>query len=205
MEQTLFDTLLADTDKINEKQRFDKTVSHLPDTMDGAITFHRQQIAKHHQAMLDCEFDKAVAIREEARLLALKLNNNKSGIIAHENAPGCVLARKCASKHGTFPLWGQDGKFRIIVRGVSCAVSMNGIFGIGATSMMYAGFSVKAVDWARPFISETGYRSFLGCSVMPQEGMTPKDFVGMVIADYIDTELKGKLVAISARFHPDNR
>lgn len=200
MEQTSFDTLLNDTDRINEQTQFEKQVAHLPSTMAEAIEFHHEQIKAHHQAMLDCDFEKAIAIREDARLLALKLNKNKGGIIAHENAPGCVLARECAADKGTIPLWGQQGVFTITVKGIQVEITIDGMFGIGATSMIYAGFGAKAVDWNKSFISETGYRSFLGCAVTPQKEMTTEDFAKTVITHFLEHDRQGQFVQIGERF-----
>ena len=129
--------------------------------------------------------------------MAQKLNGGKPGILAQDDAPGYVLARACAANQGCVPLWGQDGTFDISAFGTECRVAFRGMFGIGATAMPYLGFEVRAVDIAQPFISGTGYRSFLGCSVSPQDGMTPKDFASKVIAHHVESELKGKLVQLA--------
>lgn len=39
-------------------------------------------------------------------------------------------------------------------------VRMDGFFGIGAEYLDYMNFSANAVEWNKPFLSETGYRSF---------------------------------------------
>ena len=196
-EQLGFGDMLADAAETNAQRAFEKETERLPDTMDAAIAFHREQIEAHHAAMLACDFDEAIAIREEAHLLAQKLNDGKPGILAHDNTPGYMLARACAANQGCVPLWGQDGTFDISAFGTECRVTFHGMFGIGATAMPYLGFEVRAVDIAQPIISGTGYRSFLGCSVSPQDGMTPKDFASKVIAHHVETELKGKLVQLA--------
>ena len=167
--------------------------------MEAAIAFHAEQIKNHHAAMLECDFDTALAIREDARLLAAKLNGGRCGIIANEHAPGCILARECAAITG-IPLWGQDGTFTTHINGIEIIVDMEGMFGIGSTAMAYLGFSVKAANFNKLFISETGYRSFLGCSVSPEKGMTTEGVVTRILNHYIANELRGKLVTISPRF-----
>lgn len=195
-EQLGFGDMLADAADTNAKRAFEKETAHLPDTMEGAIACHQEQIAAHHAAMLACDFDTALAIREEAHLLAQKLNGGEPGFLAHEDAPGYVLARACAAEDGTAPQWGQEGCFDLVAAGASCRVTFRGVFGIGAIAMTYLGFEVRAVDKTQPFISGTGYRSFLGCTVPPEDGMTPKDFAAKIIAHYVETELKGKLVRL---------
>ena len=81
-------------------------------------------------------------------------------------------------------------------------VSMEGIFGIGATAMPYLGFSLRAVDYDRPFLSETGYRSFLGVSVKPEPQMDVAGFVRRVVEVYVKQELKNRLVPIAKQYHP---
>ena len=195
-EQLGFGDMLADAAETNAKRVFEKETAHLPDTMKAAIAYQREQIEAHHAAMLACHFDEAIAIREEAHLLAQKLNDGKPGILAHNDAPGYVLARACAAAQGCVPLWGQDGAFEVSIAGANCAVTFHGMFGIGATAMPYLGFEVRALDKSQPFISGTGYRSFLGCSVSPQDGMTPKDFALRIVSHHVEAELKGKLVQI---------
>lgn len=73
---------------------------------------------------------------------------------------------------------------------------MSGMFRVGATAMPFLGFSLRALDNAKPFLSETGFRSFLGVSVAPALGMTMEGFVLRVIENYVDTELRGELIQI---------
>ena len=199
-----FDTLLADADTDNKTRQFVRETAHLPGTMDKAIEFHHRLTTQHHAAMLDNDFDTAVAIREEARQLARKLNGNKPGIIAHDDAPGCILARATAATPGIVPLWGQEGTFQMTVANMTLNVSMGGIFGIGATAMPYLGFSVRAVDLDKPFLSSTGYRSFLGVSIPPESNMDVEAFVRRVVEIHVKNELNNRLVSIAQQYHPNS-
>lgn len=190
-DQFSFDALLAEASETNAKRAFDKKTAHLPDTTDEAVAYHTQQIDAHHAAMLDCDFDAALAIRTEAHLLAKKLNGGAADIVADDTAPGCVLANTCAADPGIVPLWGQDGQFEIDVRGVACAIMFDGMFGIGGCHMPFLGFEAYAADPSAPFISHTGYRSFLGCAVPPEQGMTPDRFAERVIEAHIANHLRG--------------
>lgn len=199
-----FDALLGEAEADNRKRVFERKTAHLPGTMSEAVIFHREQIKAHHAAMLACDFDAAFAIRDEAHLLARKLNGDRSGIIADDSAPGCVLAREAAAPDGQIPLWGQDGRFTLHVSGIPISVHMSGMFGVCATSMRYAGFGVQAVDFSRPFLSQTGFRSFMGASVSDEPGLTPERFTEGVVAHFIDHDLRGRLVWIEDRFHPSS-
>lgn len=196
-DQLGFDALLENAAAENATHLFEKETAHLPETMVAAIPFHAAQIKLHHVAMLEGDFDAAIAIREEAHLLASKLNGGRHGIIADENAPGCVLARACRAKPDAPPLWGQEAEFVITLKSTPIAVTLRGMFGIGGCFMPYAGFSVRAMDLTKPFLSKTGYRSFLGVSVPHEMGMTPGIFVRRVLETHLDHELCGNLVPIA--------
>jgi hypothetical protein len=47
------------------------------------------------------------------------------------------------------------------VDGLPVRIQQDGMFGFGMMSRPYSGFPAHAVDYQRPFLSETGYRSFL--------------------------------------------
>ena len=199
-DQLGFDALLLDAAEDNQARAFERETAHLPSEWKDAIECHRRQIDEHHAAMLAMDFDTANAIREDAHLLAQKLNGGKPGILAGKDAPGCVLARKCAADDGTVPYWGQYGAFLTNVAGMGMLVEMDGMFGVGASSMPFLGFSVRCVDPAKPFLSETGFRSFLGCTVEPQLGMTTENFVRRIVEFHVSKELKGKLLDVAERY-----
>jgi hypothetical protein len=51
-------------------------------------------------------------------------------------------------------------------------------------------------DLDKPFLSETGYRSFFGLGAEPFAGITPEEFAIKVIATHVGQSLKDKLVMI---------
>ena len=175
---------------------------HLPSDIESAIIRYREMLEQFNAALLAVDLKAAEQIYEEAHQLAIKLNGGTSlGIIADDNAPGCVLARETAAADGEIPLWGQDGCFTLRVCGVEVRIEMRGIFGIG---MLLPGFSVNVVDYDRPFISETGYRSFLGMRAPPEPGMTTASWVSAILEAYIQSELKSKLCMVEARYDRRN-
>jgi hypothetical protein len=106
-------------------------------------------------------------------------------------APCYVLERATHCDSGKVPLWGQTGEFIVTVRGAQVRIEMDGMFGIGA--MPIPGFSAHVVEPNKPFISETGYRSFIGYQPDIPTDTTPDAYAKNLIQHYLDKECKGKL------------
>ena len=77
---------------------------------------------------------------------------------------------------------------------------MDGIFGVASNVFPWLGFAAHAVEWRKPFLSETGYRSFIGLRGSLQPGMTPDSFAREIIALHVARELKGRLLAIKQEY-----
>jgi hypothetical protein len=200
MTQLGFGELLADAESANVRRQLDRETAHLPGTMAEALPFYRAMIDRHHAAMLAADIEEAMRIREDAHRLAAKLNGGTCGIIAGPDAPGCILESETEAAPGTVPLWGQAGEFTVAVDAMRVRIEIKGMFGIGGTFSPFPGFYARAVDMNRPFLSETGFRSFLGVYGDPVPGLTPEEFVRAVIAAHVRRELKGRLTAIDARY-----
>jgi hypothetical protein len=200
MTQLGFMDLLADADEANTQRKCDRATNHLPGSMTEALPFYRAMIDRHHAAMLAADIEEAMRIREDAHGLAAKLNGGTCGIIAGPDAPGCILEAETAAAPGTVPLWGQAGEFIVTVDAMCVQIEITGMFGICSTSCLFPGFYARAVDMDRPFLSETGFRSFLGVYGDPVPGLTPEAFVRAVIAAHVRQELKGRLGAIKPEY-----
>lgn len=199
-DQLGFDALFVEAEADIAARAFAKETAHLPDTWPEAVACHRRQIDAHHAAMLANEFEAAMTIRKDAHLLAKKLNGGQPGILANDDAPGCRLERKCKASAGMAPLWGQSGTFAIEAAGMAISVEMESVFGIGAILMPFLGFSVRCVDVDQPFLSETGYRSFLGCTLNPWPEITPDAFAERVVTAYVEQKRGERLVSVADRF-----
>ena len=186
------------TGQLSFEEQFEQArISYLPDTLDAAIPFFRDLIDRHHAAMLAGDNVAVQELRREAHDLALRLNGGDAGILAGPDAPGCQLADRTEAPRGTEPKWGQSGWYVIDVDGCKVEIEQDGIFGIGTCGgFFWLSFAAHAVEWDKPFISETGYRSFLGLGADPASGLTPAQFAATVIRAHIDGELtkrpKGK-------------
>jgi hypothetical protein len=198
-----FDGLLASAETANTARQEERACAHLPGSMNAGVPFLRGLIERHHQAMVAGDAELVQALREDAHRLALKLNAFDPGILADDDAAGRVLDRETAAPSGTLPLWGQSGIFEITCIGMRVSIEMDGIFGIGASSTAWLGFAAHAVEPDRPFLSETGYRSFLGVGGTLQPGFTPATFAAAVVAAHVQRELKGKLLLIKPEYRRD--
>ncbi|MEO0959793.1 MAG: hypothetical protein AAFY66_15245 [Pseudomonadota bacterium] len=199
-DQLGFDSLLSDAEADNVARMFERETAHLPATLDLALPYFRELLKRNHAAMLAADVEETVRLHDEARLLARKLNDGQPGIIADDDAPGCVLSRETAASAGTVPLWGQTGSFVIEAAGLRVRIEMEGMFGIGSGWGFWPGFSAHAVDLDAPFLSATGYRSFLGVHADPAPGHTPESFTVMIVEHYVSAALKGRPLKISARY-----
>lgn len=191
-----FAALLAEADTTNRQRDFEKATGHLPGTLAGAVPFYRALLERHHAAMLAADTEEVFRLREEARSLALRLNGGQPGILAGPDAPGCALGRETAAPPGAVPLWGQEGDFVVNTASMRVRIVMRGMFGVYGMGF-WPGFAAHAVDRDRPFISATGYRSFLGiiyADIVPD--IAPNDLAASVIASYVAEALRGRLVPL---------
>ena len=160
MDQLGFDDLLTAADTDNRTRAFERETAHLPGSMEEALPFYRALMERHHSAVLAADIEKTMTLREEGRLLARKLNGGEPGILAHEDAPGCVLEREAAAAPGALPLWGQTGAFVITACDMRICIELEGIFGIGSSVSFWSGFAAYAVDLDADF----PLRGFVVCS-----------------------------------------
>jgi hypothetical protein len=189
-DQLGFEGLLANADSANLARQMDRQTAHLPGDLLEALPFYRALIERHHTAMLAGDAGLVMQLREDARALATKLNGHRPGILADEDSPGNVLDRETRAADGAVPLWGQSGTFEIMHGTVRVRIEMDGIFGISACYIPWLGFAAHAVDLDQPFLSEIGFRSFVGLSGELEAGLTPDTFVAEIIAAHVKRELK---------------
>lgn len=179
----------------------EQETAHLPGTMEEAIPYYRKLIEKHHAAMISGDSAGAMKIREEAKELASKLNGGtRMGIKGGPDAPCYALERATAAPTGTVPMWGQTGDYVIDVDGMRVRIEQDGIFGIGASVSPAPGFSANAVDYDKPFLSPTGYQSFVGYRPEIDPGMTPDVLAREIIRAKVRRDCKGKLPKIERSY-----
>jgi hypothetical protein len=204
-DQLGFADLLASADKANHLRQLEQTTSHLPSTLEQALPFYRSLIDRHHTAMLAADENETLRLRDEARKLALRLNGGDRGILADADAPGRVLERETAARIDTPPLWGQSGDFWVSAGIMRVRIRTHGMFGVGMNWHFWPGFCAYAVDYEQPFLSETGYRSFLGIHADLVPDMTPETFARAILTSFVERNLHGRLVRIRREHYPKPR
>ncbi len=102
---------------------------------------------------------EAEKIAAEVQPLLGRLNNGEMGTYAHPEAVGYQLQEATKAEDGAVPVWGQAGRFVIVVDGIKCLVEYGGIFALMGT--IGGSFKFYALDMYAPFFSETGFRSHI--------------------------------------------
>ncbi len=187
MNQLGFDMLLTQADQQNRDRVWERKAGHLPTDIDAGVDLYMTMIEQHHQAMMHGNFEQVLALRDQARMLAQKLNDGEIGYLA-EGAPGRVLEARTKAKDDTIPSWGQTGSFVIDVQGMRVRIELGGMFCIDSRVSFWPGFAAHIVDEDKPFFSETGYRSFLGLQGQAAPGVTPDVYTALVIAQHIEEQ-----------------
>ena len=95
-------------------------------------------------------------------------------------------------------MWGQTGEFTVTVGTMQVRIEIEGIFGIGAAPV--PSFSANCVEPDRPFLSETGYRTFIGYQPETPPGMTPDQCAVEIIKVYMAREMKRGPIAIKPEY-----
>jgi hypothetical protein len=185
----------------------EKQTAHLPSGFDAGIVHYRGMLERHNEAMRSGDEKTAMGIRKEANRLAVKLNDGEPGILGGPDAPGYRLMDGTAAAPGAVPMWGQKGEFDIKVGDMPVHIKMDGMLGICQSMSLWPGFSANVIEPDKPFLSETGYRSFIGVHAEPSPGLTPDAFAAEVIRHFLKTECKGKLRPVKEeyreRYQPD--
>jgi hypothetical protein len=197
--QLAFDDLLGDAARQNVERQWERATAHLPSTMETALPFFRALLDQHHAAMLASDVAEVRRLREDARQLALKLNGRQPGYLADEASPGCVLRRETECPPGDVPLWGQKGSFILELEAFRAKIETPGIFGGLHFERFWLGFDAHAIDRDRPFLSDTGFRSFLSVGAEVWPNITVDLFCRGIIDAHVRDVLKGKLVTIVDR------
>lgn len=197
--QLAFDRLLCDAEQHNADREWEKATGHLPATMERALPLFRELLARHHVAMLEVNVEEVRRLRKEAGQLALKLNGRRPGYLSDETSAGSVLRRETESPPGDVPLWGQKGTFILEFDAFRVRIKTPGIFGGLHFDRFWLGFDAHAVDHTQPFMSPTGFQSFLSVGAEVWPNITVDLFCRGIVDAHVRDVLKGKLVEIQPR------
>jgi hypothetical protein len=169
-----------------EEAAFEAKTSIMPASMEDAIPYFRDIFTRYNAAVMSGDGEACERIEQEADDLAVKLNGGtRFGIKADDDSPCCVLERATAAPEGTVPLWGQQGSFVLEIAGCAIRIEFGGLY-----ALCLPAFAARAVDKTKPFISDTGYRSFLGYGGGFARGVGVDAYVRARIESQIARELK---------------
>ena len=170
-------------------------------TVEAALPYYIRLIRAHHKSTMEGDAQRICDLRDDAQQLACYLNGGTCMGICTPTGPATLLEEATAVHR--VPLWGQEGNFRVRMIGIPIAVKLEGLFGIGIFEADYPGFEVRAVDANLPFVSETGYRSFIGAGRRRlQPGLTPQAYVLRCLEEYLEGPMKGRLLRIEVGDRP---
>lgn len=182
-----------------EQAVFEERTRHLPTTMDEGTVAYRRLFERYHPVVQACDWKAAKVLIREAKDLAVALNGGDTAILAGPKSSARLLERATRAVDREIPLWGQTGSFILdISKRLKLRVEMDGMFGLCGGP--HPSFVVHAVEPQAPFISETGYRSFLGVSPLAEAGMSTADYAEATIRDYVRRVRKGKLCSIEEEY-----
>lgn len=143
-----------------------------------------------HDSMLRSNAVEAEKFLLLRRACAVRLNNGTCFGMSAEGGGMWRLSRRLAAPDGQIPLRGQNGRFLLVTENCRYVVIQN-------DAADFYGFGIYALDYDRPFISPTGFRS-----ILPQPkaglGLSTSEFAASLIAAMIHSELKGRFVTINS-------
>jgi len=153
-----------------------------PSIIRDALPAFMALLGEYDAAMRSNDIPSARLISDRCDLFAAELQGGDHSGMLCEDGAAKLLELAAAAPDGVEPTWGQAGNFTLELAGTKVRFEYSGIFGIGG-----GGFSIHAVDWHRPFFSETGFRSFCGSFFAVEsvpEGWGVSDWVRRVVTDW---------------------
>lgn len=129
-------------------------------------------------------------LADQIEALAVEMNGGSRFGMAAPGGGETRLADALRAPNGTLPLWGQPGEYTVELpdgeRTIPTKIETDGLFGIGDQN-----FGCYAVDPDLPFISHTGFRSFM-TPEPPGPRASIVDWTLARIEQHLATDDKGK-------------
>lgn len=162
-----------------------RAAKSLPDTDAELIQHCRKLLEEYDRTLRAANLGFADDIAEKVRQCCIKLNGGNNFAMKCEPDGGMYrMEQAVRAPFQAVPMWGQPGEFTIEVHGIPARVRYSGLFGT-----CEHGFDVTAVEWDKPFLSPTGYRSFLG--IYWRHRLDPNESVEDWIVAVVETHMLG--------------
>jgi hypothetical protein len=153
-------------------------LGHLPNTVGALVPLYRDCIVRFDAAVHARDMKALAAIHDEAeeiveralsfdRFQGRRSPNNPHGYPYCFNDVADIFQRLTRAVPGAVPLFGQSGRFVASLSITKVRFDVAGLCSIGMSAYSAAAYSfeIRAVEHERAFFSETGYRSFMLCSL----------------------------------------
>ncbi|MEW4339718.1 hypothetical protein [Chromobacterium vaccinii] len=149
---------------------------------DADLTAAQVMVVRYHQAILASDFTGAGKVRADYRELCTHLSGaTLVGSVPGASSSGERLDMALAAEDGVEPLWGQRGRFLVVVDGLPAVVKTLGL------SSTWNVFTFYAVEAKAPFIGPSGYRTHY-CA--PAPGKMPAEQAVDVLRQLIRADLR---------------
>lgn len=155
----------------------------LPDTDEELIDRCRELLVEYDATIRAADRGYAEDIAEMIEQACIKLNGGDTfGSALEPNGGHYRMKHAMMAPYQSVPMWGQPGVFTIEAHGIPARIRYSGLFGVS-----HHGFDVTAVEWDKPFLSPTGYRSFLDTYWKHRldPGNTPEDYVKTIVETFM--------------------
>lgn len=140
----------------------------LPDGEAALIKAARSALVDYDRARRKANEDTVAAAALRYRTIAIKLNGGSPSGMSTEwkdddagegDGAAVRLEKALAAPDGKVPMWGQRGRFILEFPEVRAIVAVRGVL-VGS----FHDLELTALDYDRPFLSETGYLSLHGAT-----------------------------------------
>lgn len=138
-----------------ERCRHDVIADSLPSDKAGRLAAAMDALKEGHAAILARDDDALIQARHKYAAVVWVMNGRTFFACNTPEGAGKRIAEHCRAPDGEVPMWFQNGRFLVEVEGIRCVFTINE--GIGG--LFSAHYELHAVDYDRPFVSNTGYRS----------------------------------------------
>ena len=155
----------------------------LPDTDEELIERCRELLVEYDATIRLADRGFADDIAAKIEQACIKLNGGEAfGMKCIPDGGMTRMGAALMAPYQSVPMWGQPGIFTIEAHGIPVRVGYSGLFGV-----THHGFDVTAIEWDKPFLSPTGYRSFLDTYWKHRldPGKTPEDYVKTIVETFM--------------------
>lgn len=170
------------------RQRIAALAAAMPRDVGALIEIARAGIAGYHAAALSGD---AAGMTKHGDDVTAAVRSASFALNTYQLAAADQMRPYLEAKPGEEPMWGQPGRWVIEIAGCRADFHYGGL-------LDYLGNAAHVIDLEKPFISETGFRSFVGLGhgdvdgVIGTGGLSPSAWFSRACAEQCATDMNGK-------------